>query len=54
MNSGDTDLVRRVNQVLENYRSGGTGSQWEQAYRTWLKAVLPNIDGPPAPLYKNG
>ncbi|WP_127359414.1 glutamate ABC transporter substrate-binding protein [Actinacidiphila soli] len=54
MNSGDTDLVRRVNQVLENYRSGGTGSQWEQAYRTWLKAVLPGIDGPPAPLYKNG
>lgn len=53
MNNKDTDLVRRVNHVLENYRSGGSGSAWEKAYGTWLKAVLPDIDGPPEPLYKD-
>lgn len=53
MNEKDTDLVRRVNRVLEDYRSGGPDSPWMQAYRTWLEADLPGIEGPPEPLYKD-
>jgi len=53
MNEKDTDLVRRVNRVLEDYRSGGADSPWMQAYRTWLEADLPGIEGPPEPLYKD-
>jgi polar amino acid transport system substrate-binding protein len=51
MSSDDTDLVRRVNQVLKEYTAGGDGSPWMQAYRTWLKADLPAITGPPQPRY---
>ncbi|NEA58087.1 glutamate ABC transporter substrate-binding protein [Streptomyces sp. SID13666] len=53
MNLRDTDLVARVNKVLEDYRSGGVNSPWMQAYRHWLAAKLPDVTGPPAPLYKN-
>ncbi|MFF7211585.1 glutamate ABC transporter substrate-binding protein [Streptomyces sp. NPDC008238] len=53
MNDKDTDLVRRVNRVLEDYRGGGADSHWMQAYRTWLEADLPGIEGPPQPLYKD-
>ncbi|MFF7677154.1 glutamate ABC transporter substrate-binding protein [Actinacidiphila glaucinigra] len=53
MNEQDTDLVRRVNKVLEDYRSGGPDSRWMQAYRTWLEADLPGVEGPPEPLYKD-
>lgn len=52
MNNQDTDLVRRVNNVLENYSSGGSDSAWEKAYGTWLKAVFPGVEGPPTPLYQ--
>jgi polar amino acid transport system substrate-binding protein len=52
MNLGDSDLVRRVNSVLEAYRSGGADSPWMRSYRHWLQADLPGIDGPPAPTYK--
>jgi polar amino acid transport system substrate-binding protein len=52
MNLGDSDLVRRVNEVLEAYRSGGTNSPWMQSYRHWLQADLPGIDGPPPPAYR--
>ncbi|MEU4268418.1 glutamate ABC transporter substrate-binding protein [Streptomyces sp. NPDC026092] len=45
---GNDDLVRRVNQVLVEYRK----SAWQAAYDDWLKADLPGIPGPPAPLYK--
>ncbi|MFI8965619.1 glutamate ABC transporter substrate-binding protein [Streptomyces sp. NPDC053493] len=45
---GDDDLVRRVNQVLVEYRRG----PWQLAYDKWLKADLPGIAGPPAPKYK--
>ena len=51
MNPADTDLVRRVNQVLEEYTAGGDSSAWMQAYRTWLKADLPGVTGPPEPGY---
>ncbi|MEE4542041.1 glutamate ABC transporter substrate-binding protein [Streptomyces sp. V4-01] len=52
MNLGDSDLVRRVNSVLEAYRSGGTDSPWMRSYRHWLQADLPGIDGPPPPAYR--
>ncbi|TJZ55854.1 glutamate ABC transporter substrate-binding protein [Streptomyces piniterrae] len=51
MNKDDTDLVRRVNKVLDDYRGGGADSAWMRAYRTWLKADLPGISGPPSPEY---
>ncbi len=53
MNLQDTDLVRRVDKVLDDYRSGGAGSAWMQAYTKWLAHDLPGLTGPPAPLYKD-
>ncbi|MFC8918825.1 glutamate ABC transporter substrate-binding protein [Streptomyces sp. NPDC057116] len=47
---GNDDLVRRVNQVLVDYRKG----PWMKAYDTWLRPVLPGITGPPAPTYRTG
>lgn len=52
MNLADTDLVRRVNQVLDGYRAGGADSAWMQSYDKWLAADLPGISGPPEPKYK--
>jgi polar amino acid transport system substrate-binding protein len=52
MNLGDTDLVRRVNQVLNAYRAGGAASAWMASYRHWLAADLPGIAGPPEPEYR--
>ncbi|MFG3283942.1 glutamate ABC transporter substrate-binding protein [Streptomyces sp. NPDC048111] len=51
---GNTDLVRRINQVLVDYRGGGDNSPWMRAYRQWLAADLPGITGPPAPKYRTG
>jgi polar amino acid transport system substrate-binding protein len=48
MNLADTDLVRRVNKVLNTYRADGS---WQRSYHRWLEDVLPGIE-PPAPLYK--
>ncbi|KEF06109.1 sugar-binding protein [Streptomyces rimosus] len=53
VNRADTDLVRRVNQVLENYREGGGGSRWMAAYRQWLQADLPGISKAPEPQYSD-
>jgi polar amino acid transport system substrate-binding protein len=53
MNLQDTDLVRRVNKVLENYREGGDKSLWTRAYKKWLAADLTGITGPPAPKYRS-
>ncbi|MEU1629679.1 glutamate ABC transporter substrate-binding protein [Streptomyces sp. NPDC020096] len=53
MNLGDTDLVRRVNKVLDDYRAGGANSPWMQAYDKWLAHNLPGVTGPPAPVYKD-
>ncbi|MBT2387968.1 glutamate ABC transporter substrate-binding protein [Streptomyces sp. ISL-1] len=47
---GKTDLVRRVNKVLDEYRKGA----WTKAYNKWLVADLPGITGPPAPKYSAG
>ncbi|MFJ3199180.1 glutamate ABC transporter substrate-binding protein [Streptomyces sp. NPDC086989] len=54
MKKDASDLVRRVNKVLENYRAGGDNSPWMQAYVTHLKPVLPGVAGPPAPKYRDG
>ncbi|CAG7626439.1 glutamate ABC transporter substrate-binding protein [Actinacidiphila bryophytorum] len=48
MKLSDTDLVRRVNKVLNTYRADGS---WQRSYHNWLEDVLPGIQ-PPAPLYK--
>ncbi|WHM38692.1 glutamate ABC transporter substrate-binding protein [Streptomyces sp. BPTC-684] len=50
---GNDDLVRRINQVLVDYRSGGADSPWMKAYRDWLAADLPGISGPPEPKYRS-
>lgn len=47
---GKDDVVRRVNQVLEEYRQ----SAWMSSYREWLADDLPGISGPPAPKYRGG
>ncbi|MEV6548113.1 glutamate ABC transporter substrate-binding protein [Streptomyces sp. NPDC051597] len=49
----NTDLVRRINHVLVDYRSGGDNSPWMKAYRDWLAADLPGITGPPEPKYRS-
>ncbi|MFI0715387.1 glutamate ABC transporter substrate-binding protein [Streptomyces inhibens] len=54
MNKDDTDLVRRVNKVLDDYRGdGGADSPWMRAYRKWLRADMPGISGPPSPEYSD-
>ncbi|CAL9439547.1 hypothetical protein SUDANB120_02212 [Streptomyces sp. enrichment culture] len=53
MHKGAPDLVRRVNKVLEDYRAGGGGSPWMQAYARHLGPVLPGVAGPPAPKYRD-
>ncbi|WP_381798449.1 glutamate ABC transporter substrate-binding protein [Streptomyces niveus] len=50
---GNDDLVRRVNQVLEEYRAGGADSPWMTSYKKWLEAGLPDIKGPPEAKYKD-
>lgn len=56
MNRSDKDLVRRVNKVLEEYRSGGENSRWMRAYRKWLAEDLGKTEenpAAPAPAYKD-
>lgn len=54
MNLEDEDLVRRVNQVLEDFREGGESSGWRQAYDQWLGDVLEEeAPNPPDPLYRD-
>ncbi|MCJ1677288.1 glutamate ABC transporter substrate-binding protein [Streptomyces sp. APSN-46.1] len=54
MNKDATDLVRRVNKVLENYRAGGNDSPWMMAYRAHFEGVLPQAVAPPEPKYRDG
>ncbi|MDT9689044.1 glutamate ABC transporter substrate-binding protein [Streptomyces sp. P9(2023)] len=52
MNKDDTDLVRRVNAVLEDYRAGGASSPWTRSYDKWLAPTLgAHPQGPPAAAY---
>ncbi|MFE2167488.1 glutamate ABC transporter substrate-binding protein [Streptomyces sp. NPDC059447] len=54
MNKDASDLVRRVNNVLEGYRAGGANSPWMVSYRKHLEGVLPGVTAPPAPKYRDG
>ncbi|MFB6615436.1 glutamate ABC transporter substrate-binding protein [Streptomyces sp. NPDC085524] len=54
MNKDASDLVRRVNNVLEGYRAGGANSPWMVSYRKHLEPVLPGVTAPPAPKYRDG
>ncbi|MGW0764183.1 glutamate ABC transporter substrate-binding protein [Streptomyces sp. NPDC002676] len=50
MKKDATDLVRRVNRILVDYRGGG----WQASYDKWLAATLgsdPAASKPPAPQY---
>ncbi|MEU8030413.1 glutamate ABC transporter substrate-binding protein [Streptomyces sp. NPDC049099] len=50
MKKDASDLVRRVNRVLVDYRANG----WQASYNTWLSATLgkdPAASKPPAPRY---
>ncbi|MDI3387070.1 glutamate ABC transporter substrate-binding protein [Streptomyces sp. B-S-A8] len=48
MSKDSPDLVRQVNQVLEDYRK----DDWDEAYDDWLADDLKNVDGPPRPEYR--
>ncbi|MEV0438678.1 glutamate ABC transporter substrate-binding protein [Streptomyces spectabilis] len=49
MKKGADDLVRRVNDVLEDYRRDG----WKKSYDEWLADDLGDSARPPKPKYKN-
>ncbi|MHC5258419.1 glutamate ABC transporter substrate-binding protein [Streptomyces sp. UC4497] len=49
MKKGADDLVRRVNQVLVDYRKS---DGWQKSYDHWLKPALGSSSGPPAPKYQ--
>lgn len=57
MNLEDKDLVRRVNKVLDDYRSGGAESEWRTSYYKWLASMMDTGTGteaaPPTPAYKD-
>jgi polar amino acid transport system substrate-binding protein len=46
---GSDDLIRRINQVLENYRK----TKWAQAYDRWLKDDMSGNPGPPPANYRD-
>jgi polar amino acid transport system substrate-binding protein len=48
MKQGADDLVRRVNQVLVDYRKDG----WQKSYDAWLAASLGESSGPPPVAYR--
>ncbi|MEV0220269.1 glutamate ABC transporter substrate-binding protein [Streptomyces sp. NPDC050704] len=48
MKKGADDLVRRVNQILVDYRKDG----WQKSYDNWLAASLGTSSGPPPVAYK--
>jgi polar amino acid transport system substrate-binding protein len=53
MHQADTDLVRRVNHVLEQYRSGGRESAWMRSFDTWLAKVMDPPAAPPPAKYRD-
>ncbi len=53
MHRGDTDLVRRVNKVLEDYRAGGVDSEWMRSFDTWLGDHLERPPLPPEANYRD-
>lgn len=54
MNKKNEDLVRRINHVLDDFRSGGASSQWQRSYDKWLADVLDEDSAtPPKPTYQD-
>lgn len=57
MNLEDTDLVRRVNKVLDDYRAGGAQSDWRASYDKWLAKMMDTgartAPAPPTAAYKD-
>ncbi|GGO81019.1 glutamate ABC transporter substrate-binding protein [Wenjunlia tyrosinilytica] len=53
MKKGDDGLVRRVNKVLEDYRSGGGRSPWMRSFDKWLGHDLDKPSAPPSAKYKD-
>jgi polar amino acid transport system substrate-binding protein len=57
MRKGDTDLVARVNQVLQEYRDdanpGNPQSPWHRSYDRWLKHDGLDVTQPPGPRYRD-
>jgi polar amino acid transport system substrate-binding protein len=54
MHLDDEDLVRRVNKVLDDYRSGGDSSAWTASYEKWLAEILEDPNPrPPEPVYRD-
>jgi polar amino acid transport system substrate-binding protein len=49
MNKDDTDLVRRVNKMLVDYRKDG----WVDSYEHWLEDDMPDAGVPPTAKYKD-
>ncbi|MFF2845705.1 glutamate ABC transporter substrate-binding protein [Streptomyces sp. NPDC058001] len=49
MKKGSDDLVRRVNQVLVDYRK----QSWQKSYNDWLADDLGKSSGPPQPQYRD-
>jgi polar amino acid transport system substrate-binding protein len=48
MKLGSTDLVRRVNAVLDDFRDSGA---WMDDYNQWLRNSLGPVSGPPSVTY---
>ncbi|MCX4908626.1 glutamate ABC transporter substrate-binding protein [Streptomyces sp. NBC_00878] len=48
MNKKAPDLIRRVNQILVDYRK----ADWQKSYNTWLAGTLGESGGPPPVQYK--
>ena len=51
MNKNDTDLVRRVNEVIQRRASGGPPSQWKDSYNHWLGKYMGDSAEPPEPQF---
>lgn len=55
MNKGATDLVQRVNRILETYRTSTGADGWHASYTKWLLPTLGKDStsaNPPTPHYK--
>jgi polar amino acid transport system substrate-binding protein len=48
MKLGSTDLIRRVNAVLDDFRNSGA---WTADYDQWLRSSLGPVSGPPSVTY---
>ncbi|MFI5804520.1 glutamate ABC transporter substrate-binding protein [Streptomyces sp. NPDC051561] len=56
-NKNDSDLVSRINKVLNTYSTAkapnSNKTAWQISYGRWLEADLPDLTGPPPPKFRN-